>query len=294
MTPVDVLVPTFQRPAALAVTLASLVGQSYDAFRVVVSDQSEERCVFETDEVCAVLRVLEARGHPVETHRHLPRRGLAEHRQFLLDRCTARYALFLDDDLILEPDMIARLVAVIERERCGFVGSAPIGLSHAGDVRPDEQAIELWDGPVEPEEIVPGSEAWQRHRLHNAANIFHLQRRLGLSPAAPRAYRVAWVGGCALHDAAKLRAVGGFSFWPQLPDEHAGEDVLVQLRVMARFGGCAVIPSGVYHQELRTTVENRAVDAPRALELGYGAGGSGTEGLREAEEKRPESRFPLQ
>jgi hypothetical protein len=45
-----------------------------------------------------------------------------------------------------------------------------------------------------------------------------------------------------------------------------GEDVLAQLRVMARFGGCAVLPSGVHHLELPTTIPDREVDAPRVLE----------------------------
>ena len=45
----------------------------------------------------------------------------------------------------------------------------------------------------------------------------------------------------------------------------AGEDVLAQLRVMARRGGCAVMPSEACHQELETTVPDRTVDAPWAL-----------------------------
>jgi hypothetical protein len=76
------------------------------------------------------------------------------------------------------------------------------------------------------------------------------------------------VGGCVLYDRAALEAVGGFGFWRELPPESAGEDVLVQLRVMARFGGCAIFPSGAYHQELPTTVPDRRVDAPHALPLG--------------------------
>jgi hypothetical protein len=70
-----------------------------------------------------------------------------------------------------------------------------------------------------------------------------------------------------LYDAARLRSVGGFSFWKDLPPEHSGEDVLSQLRVMELYGGCGLIPSGVYHQELPTTIPNRQVDAPKALPL---------------------------
>jgi hypothetical protein len=70
-----------------------------------------------------------------------------------------------------------------------------------------------------------------------------------------------------MYDAAKLRAAGGYSFWRELPVEHSGEDVLAELRVMARDGGCGLIPSGVYHQELPTTVVDRRVDAPKVLSL---------------------------
>ena len=54
--------------------------------------------------------------------KHLPRRGMAEQRQFLLDSVQAPYALFLDDDVILEPDLLGRLVDTIAFYRCGFVG----------------------------------------------------------------------------------------------------------------------------------------------------------------------------
>lgn len=83
----------------------------------------------------------------------------------------------------------------------------------------------------------------------------------------PRLYKLAWAGGCVLYDTAKLRRAGGFEFWRELPGEHCGEDVLAQLRLMARDGGCGLLPSGAYHQELPTTVPQREVDAPRVLGL---------------------------
>ena len=64
------------------------------------------------------------RGHAVETLKHLPRRGMAEHRQFLLDQARAPYALFIDEDVILEPFVIDQMLGVIEAEKCGFAGSA--------------------------------------------------------------------------------------------------------------------------------------------------------------------------
>jgi hypothetical protein len=196
---------------------------------------------------------------------------MAEQRSFLLAQAQARYCLFVDDDVILEPDLVARLHAVIEKEGCGFVGSALHGLSYLGQDRPIQEAIEFWDGKVEPETVQPGSAAWARHHLHSAANLFHVQSRLALAAEGgkpeTRTYKVAWVGGCVLFDTARLRAAGGYDFWTALPAQHCGEDVLAQQRVMARYGGCGILPSGAYHMELPTTVTARAIDAPYVLPL---------------------------
>ncbi|MFP5390382.1 MAG: glycosyltransferase family 2 protein [Gammaproteobacteria bacterium] len=268
----DVLVPTCDRPTALAVTLAGLTAQSVRPLRVVVSDQSAHP-VMEVPEVRSVIRVLRARGHAVEAHRHVPRRGMAEQRAFLLSQANAPYCVFLDDDVLTEPDLFGRMLRAIRQHGCGFVGSAVHGLSHADSVRPQQQHIEFWPGQVEPETVVPDSAAWNRHHLHSAANLFHVQQKLmqqhsqytGWHQDMDRAYRVAWVGGCVLFDTGKLRESGGFEFWTELPPDHCGEDVLAQLRVMARYGGCGLFPSGAYHLELPTTVRAREHDAPRML-----------------------------
>ncbi|MDB5772336.1 MAG: glycosyltransferase [Burkholderia sp.] len=262
---VDVLIPTRDRAGALAITLTALYAQQVRDYRVIVSDQSEQASAFDAPEVQALLRILAAAGRSVETHRHVPRRGMAEQRAFLLSRVSAPYCLFLDDDVVIEPDLIGRLLEAIQRERCGFVGSALHGLSFIDDVRPHQQAIDFWDGGVKPETVPLESAAWERYRLHSAANLFHLQTRLRLTRAYARLYRVAWIGGCVLFNTEKLRAAGGFEFWRELPVEHCGEDVLAQLRVMQRFGGSGIIPSGAYHLELPTTVSKRDVNAPFLL-----------------------------
>lgn len=272
---VDVLVPTCDRPAALAVTLTALAAQTGPAMRIFVSDQSEGRPAAEQPEVRAVLRYLGARGIAVDTWRHLPRRGMAEQRAFLLARASAAACLFLDDDVIVEPGLVARLHAALRAQGCGFVGSAVHGLSYLGQVRPAQEAVEFWDGPVLPETVRPGTPAWARHHLHSAANLFHVQSRLAVA-GEQRLYRVAWIGGCVLFDTAKLRDCGGFDFWQALPAGHCGEDVLAQLRVMERHGGCGILPSGAYHMELPTTVTTRGVDAPHVLP-GAASGPTGEE-----------------
>jgi len=172
--------------------------------------------------------------------------------------------------------VLEMLVRVLRQEGCGFVGSSVIGLSYLNDVRPEQQRVEMWDGPVQPEDVRPSTEAWDRWQLHSAANLYHVQRRVGATPDAPLRYKVAWVSACVLYDVAKLREIGGFSFWKSLPEEHCGEDVLVQLELMRAYGGCGVMPSGAYHQELPTTIPRRDVGAERVL----GRGGTRSRHLR--------------
>lgn len=265
---IHILIPTFKRVKALAVTLTSLYYQTEKSFDIVISDQSDDDDVLEKDQtIQTVKRLLEIKGHSVSILKNLPHRGMAQQRQFLLEQSTSKYSLFIDDDLILDDYVVKNIKQTLEKEKIGFVGCAVIGLSYKNDVRLHQQKIELWNGRVLPETVVPKSVEWERYRLHNAANIYHVGENLNATPGNPIAYKIAWVGGCVMYDTEKLREVGGFSFWKDLPGKHCGEDVLAQLRVMKKYGGCGIIPSGVYHQELETTVSDRKVNAPEFLEI---------------------------
>jgi len=259
---VDVLIPTYRRKTGLAMVLTSLIGQSAKGFDVIVSDQTEEEhCYLDSPEVQAAKRALEWRGHRVRLLRNLPRRGLAQQRQFLLDQSEAKYVHFLDDDVILEPDVLARMLEVIRGEGCGFVGAAATGLQFLGDRREARNTVELWTGPVTPEPFEPGNVPWERHRVNSAANPLHLEQELVVNGQTVR-YKVAWIGGAnVIYDREKLRSVGGFAFWDRLPVEHAGEEAVVQFMLVRKYGGCGVLPSGTYHVGLPTLVPDRETNA---------------------------------
>jgi len=216
MAMVDVLIPTYRRKTGLAMVLTSLLGQTARDFDVVVADQTPVAETYLDDvEIMTAVRALEWRGHRVELHRRGERHGMAEQRQFLLERSHAPYAHYLDDDVLLDPPVLERMLRVIRQEGCGFVGCAATGLDYLHDVRPHQQGIELWDGPVRPEPFAPDNLAlvWDRHLVNNAANPLHLEQRLVTDPFAPQEavrYKVAWVGGAnVLYDRAKLLSVGG-------------------------------------------------------------------------------------
>ncbi len=257
MATVDVLLPTCNRLTSLVCTLAGVAAQSLTDLHVIVADQSETPVAGEPV-LQALVRVIEERGGSVEWHYRVPSRGIAEQRQFLLERATAPAVLYLDDDVFMEPWVVERLLAVLRAQGCAFVGAFPTGLAFRDDVRPHQQVVEPWFGPVCPEVVEPGSPAWRRNLLHRAANTTHAARRLGVSPEAPLLYKVAWVASCVLYDREKLVQVGGFSFWHRLPRYHSGEEVLVQNLLLRRWGGCAILPSGTYSTQLPSTVLNAA------------------------------------
>ena len=259
---VDVLIPTCDRPAELAVTMAGLAGQEGPTFGVIVSDQSTSEPSWQHPAPGAIIRVLRAQGRMVTLSRHLPRRGMAEHRQYLLEQSRADKILFLDDDVWLEPGALERISEALDQLGCGFVGMAPQGLSYLHDRRPDQTRVfEAWEGPVEPESVRPNSPQFERWPLHSAANLSHLSADLGLGTDEWIPYRVAWLGGCTMYRRQALNAAGGFNFWKELPPEHSGEDVLAQWRVMEKFGGAGILPAGAVHLESPTTIPNRQVEA---------------------------------
>lgn len=255
MPTVDILIPTINRLPALIMTLSGVAAQSISDLRVVVADQSDQPAAA-NDVVQTLTRVIGARGGCVEWHTRPQIHGIAEQRDFLLHQSSAASVLYLDDDVLMEPQTVERMLDVLTDEQCGFVGAFPAGLAHSTDERPAQQAVDFWEGPVEAEALEPDGPGWERWHLHRAANLWHAARRL--RTGATRRYKVAWVASCVLYDRAKLVDVGGFSFWQRLPRWHSGEEVLVQNLLMRRWGGCAIMPSGTYYAEVPTTVLNQA------------------------------------
>jgi len=267
MKDIQVLIPTFKRLKALAVTLTGLCFQFEKSFEITISDQALDDTIHKDKTIQTVITLLKLHNHPVSILKNYPQKGMAQQRQFLLDHSNSAYSLFLDDDIILEPYVLQNMKSTLQKYKCGFVGSALSGLSYRNDFRPHQQDIEFWENEINPETIIPEDSLWQRYKLHNAANILHVQEKYHCTPDNPKVYKVAWVGGCVMYDTEKLLECGGFQFWKDLPKQHCGEDVVAQLRVMKRFGGCGILPSGAYHQEVKTSINDREINAPEFLKI---------------------------
>ncbi len=279
MAAVDVLLPTCNRLASFVMTLGGVAAQTTRDVRVIVADQSAH-FVADDPVVQTLGRVIEEQGGAIEWHHRLPSHGIAEQRDFLLRQATADTILYLDDDVLMEPWVVERLLTILRDEECAFVGAFPAGLSLRHDVRPAQQRIEYWAGPVCPEVVAPESAEWERWQLHRAANLYHVAQSLPRGEVLR--YKVAWIASCILYDRRKLEAVGGFSFWQRLPRYHSGEEVLVQNLLMRRWGGCGMVPSGTYYSQVPTTVLNdsgsvdgHALDLLPEMVLRYGTAQDG-------------------
>ncbi|HOG46591.1 MAG TPA: glycosyltransferase family A protein [Anaerolineae bacterium] len=265
MALVDVLIPTCGRKTALAVTMAGLVAQTFQDFDVTIADQTEGAPYLEDGELATLYRALALAGRRVRRLRNLPRRGMAQQRHFLLQQAQAPLVHYLDDDVLLGPTMLERMVRVLQEEGCGFVGAGVSGLRHLDDTLPDDVPFEPWRGPVRPEPHTWATIPWPRYRLHIRDHPLLLTRRYAADGLTVR-YKVAWVGANVVYDREKLESVGGFGWWERLPPNHSGEEVLVQLLLARRYGGCAILPAEAYHLELPSQVPDREVKADHMFE----------------------------
>ncbi|TAK00924.1 MAG: glycosyl transferase [Chloroflexota bacterium] len=279
---VDVLIPTTGPAASLAATLASLANQRYPSFRVTALET--DLAGAEAVQLVGLVRVLEARGHAT---RFVAARtpALAVGRaQALLGHADAEYVLVVDDGVFLEADLMGRLVAAIRASGSAFVGSSVVDLRFRDEHRPEEEAIEFWDGPVRPEEIGVGTEGWARRKVHRGANLQHLRERLPRT--RDRLYHVADIAGCVLYDTAKLRHVGGFrpprdrGRWSSVPPTSASA---TQLRLLQRYGGAGLFPSGAYRL---LPVDAEASSSPALASSSFAGDGVGTRRRRRGRHSR--------
>jgi GT2 family glycosyltransferase len=83
--PINILIPTYNRLEALAITLTSLYYQSEKEFDVIIADQSPNDDLETDNSVQTIVRLFETQGNHVTILKNLPRRGMAQQRQFLLE-----------------------------------------------------------------------------------------------------------------------------------------------------------------------------------------------------------------
>jgi len=105
---ISVIIPTKDRPGELLETVASLLAQTVSPLEILIVDQSQGedswRAVSEGWPSATSVRLRYFREPAIP--------GATAARNYAMDRAEGEIWLFLDDDVILEPDFIAALLCV--------------------------------------------------------------------------------------------------------------------------------------------------------------------------------------
>jgi GT2 family glycosyltransferase len=122
----------------LPATIASIATQTRKPERFVLYDDGEQQELRNISPYRELFMLLEQVGIEIETFT-TPRLGLATNRQHALENAKTDYLLRLDDDHVLEPDTIEKMLKVMEDETIGAV--APL-VHHPGNVHPLPTGVE--------------------------------------------------------------------------------------------------------------------------------------------------------
>ena len=110
MKEVSIIIPVYNRATVVQATLDSVVAQTYRPLQVVLVDN------YSTDDTLQVLETFK-KEHPsldvVITREEHHTAGAARNRGF--DQATGEWILFFDSDDIMEPDLVANYVKLIEK-----------------------------------------------------------------------------------------------------------------------------------------------------------------------------------
>ena len=107
---VSVILPTFNRPELLRRALASVLGQTYRQFEIVVVNDAGA-------DVENIINEMNSSGKIIYV-RHDRNRGLAASRNTAIRLARGKYIAYLDDDDIYYPDHLETLVRRLETECC--------------------------------------------------------------------------------------------------------------------------------------------------------------------------------
>jgi GT2 family glycosyltransferase len=116
----------------LPATIASIATQTHKPERFVLYDDGEQKELRDISPYRELFLLLEQVGIEIETFT-TPRLGLATNRQHALENAKTTFLLRCDDDHVLEPDCIEKMLKVMEDETVGAV--APL-VHHPGNVHP--------------------------------------------------------------------------------------------------------------------------------------------------------------
>ncbi len=247
---ISVIVCTYGRAAALENLLNSLEVQCHRDFEVLVIDGDGERSPGRD----TVKRFLQRPGTRLLVRVIRSERGLTRQRNVGLKAGKGDLVCFLDDDVTLEEDFLARVASLFER--------------------PDMQDVGGITGYDPLNYPTPLTLRWRLRRIFGVipslkpGDIDHLGRAVPLSFLEPwSGYKeVGWLSGfCMIY---RRAAVGDLSFDELLPT-YGGEDRDFSIQVGKRW---RLLICGDLHVKHHYTSQGRSSDLQRILQSSFGVG----------------------
>lgn len=119
-TAVSVIVPVYNAEKCIEKTVRSVLDQTIKDIEVILVDDCS------ADDSFACCNRISSGDHRVKVYRHTVNRGVSAARNTGLSHASGKYVLFVDGDDILDEDMIAVLIGLMEEENridlavCGF------------------------------------------------------------------------------------------------------------------------------------------------------------------------------
>lgn len=107
---VSIIIPTYNRSALLAKTLASVQAQTYPAVQIIVVDDGS------TDNTRELLT-----GYPEVEYYYQPNQRQAAARNTGLQHARGEFIASLDSDDTWEPDFLAKSIRCLEQHQLDFV-----------------------------------------------------------------------------------------------------------------------------------------------------------------------------
>jgi len=147
-------IPVKDRPVELALLLQSLLNQTFQRFQVLlVNDCQETDFLSENSTVRGLLKLLEGRGSPVTIVKG-DHKGPQYCGQRILENAATELIFRLDDDVVLQPDCLEKLLAIIAE---GYDAVGPIYLDPQ---RPAEDQV-IPEGTSQADLIKAGRVYWK-------------------------------------------------------------------------------------------------------------------------------------
>ncbi len=118
---VSIILPTYNRAYCIGKTIDAIMMQSFTDWELIVCDDCS------TDDTAEVLQSYCRRDARIRYHKNQPRLGLPGNRNSGISRAMGQYIFFVEDDVVLEPDTLGKLLCAYKQLKANRIKVGGVG-----------------------------------------------------------------------------------------------------------------------------------------------------------------------